>query len=390
MTRVIAVIPARGGSKGLPGKNIRELGGVPLVERTVKAAHDSKYISEVCVSSDCSEILSVARRAGAKCIRRPDALSGAEAPSESALLHALGELEISSSDNGVLVFLQCTSPFTTGEDIDRVLTPVLHDGFDSAFSASSSHGFIWGVDEKGRAYGISHDHKLPRQRRQDMSPQYLESGAIYVMRFEAFLREKTRFCGCTTLIAVDAPQIEIDTFEDWRLAEVYINSLKQNACKQEVPVRALVTDFDGVHTDDCVYVSEIGQEFVKCSRSDGYGLEQLKKKGLKLLILSKERNSVVEKRADKLGMQVLQSVDRKEPVLEAWLQENGLMWDQIAYVGNDLNDIECLRRAGWGFAPSNSHHEVKAIADFVLTNKGGDGAIREVCEWLLDKDLVVK
>lgn len=392
MTRAIAVIPARGGSRGLPGKNIRPLGGVPLVARTVDAALHAGCIERVFVSSDDPDILKVARTAGAHAIVRPDEISGATASSESALLHALEHLQADEAGlPDVLVFLQCTSPFTTAEEIDLVVETMLRKAADSAFSAIEDHGFIWQEDDAGLAAGITHDHTKPRQRRQDMTPRYRENGAIYAMRVEPFLAERTRFCGRTVLVPVTAPTVEIDTPEDWDMAEAFEAS-RQRRHPRKSPlagqIRAVVTDFDGVHTDDRMLVDQDGREAVFCSRRDGMGIERLRDRGVRLLILSKEANPVVRARAAKLEMPVQNQVDDKLPALDAWRIEHGLEWSEIAYIGNDINDVACMSACGLAFSPSDAHPDALEAADIVLEASGGKGALREMSDTLIARQLI--
>ncbi len=387
--KVVAVIPARGGSVGLPGKNIKPLNGVPLVGRAVLAAANSERVSGVYVSSDSPEILDVAATFGAVGIRRPAEISGSTASSESALIHALREIEsMSGKMPDVLVFLQCTSPFTTSEQIDTVVSKLLGEGAASAFSAIEDHGFIWQIAADGTAAGITHDHAKPRQRRQDMTPRYRETGAIYAMRVPEFLERGNRFCGKTVLVPVEMPPIEIDTPEDWTVSEAYARLRDPHRLSPRNKIKALITDFDGVHTDDCVIVNQDGSEAVRCSRSDGMGIELLRHRGLKMLILSREQNPVVKARAAKLKMDVLHHVHDKLPALDAWRSEHRLDWTEVAYIGNDINDLDCMKVCGMSFAPSDAHPEAKAISTMVLQKSGGNGALRELSEYLIANDLI--
>jgi len=391
--KTIAVIPARGGSVGLPGKNIKLLNGIPLVARSVLAAKQSQKVSEVYVSSDADNILAVAEKYGAKGIKRPKGISGSIASSESALLHALCHLKENGEEPAdILVFLQCTSPFTTSEHIDNVLLAMEKTGADSAFSAIENHGFIWQIGKDGLAKGITHDEQKPRQRRQDMSPRYLENGAIYAMKIPQFIESGNRFCGRTVLVPIEVEPIEIDTPEDWAIAEVIASQksdeLKVNPSVYQGVFRAVIMDFDGVHTDDRVIVHEDGTEAVICSRSDGMGIEILRNKGVKLLILSREQNPVVQTRAKKLKLEIQNHVLDKFPALDAWRIKNNLEWHQIAYIGNDINDIECMRQCGMSFCPADAHTEAKNIATVTLKEDGGRGALRELSEFLLSNGLL--
>jgi len=209
----LALIPARGGSKGVPGKNLQEVGGVPLVCRSIRAAQASKGVSRVVVSTDDDSIAAATEAEDAFVIRRPAAIAGDTASSESALLHALEVLEQQGPLETELVFLQCTSPFTTGEQIDAVLSALQAQNCNSSFAVSPWHGFLWRADGQG----INHDPAQPRQRRQDLEPAFLETGAIYAMNIAAFRRCGSRFCPPTSAVVLEQVGPEIDTPEDLAL-----------------------------------------------------------------------------------------------------------------------------------------------------------------------------
>ena len=374
---------------GLPGKNVRPFNGTPLVGRSVLAASNSSYVSGVFVSSDAHEILDVAIAFGASAIVRPADLSNSTASSEAAITDALRQIERDSGSlPDIVVFLQCTSPFTTSAQIDELVGRMIAENADSAFSAVEDHGFIWDIAEDGSARGITHDQTQPRQRRQDMTPRYRENGAIYAMRVGPYLASGSRFCGRSILVPTDMPPLEIDTPDDWAIAELFAASHDKRQASDTVRIRALVTDFDGVHTDDKVTISEDGSELVRCSRADGMGVEMLRNKNLHLLILSREQNPVVRARASKLKMSVQHHVQDKLPALDAWRQANNLEWSEIAYIGNDINDVECMKACGLSFCPSDAHESARAIAKMVLKRRGGDGAIRELSDHLLASGLV--
>nr|WP_250811712.1 acylneuraminate cytidylyltransferase [Neorhizobium tomejilense] len=389
---VVAIIPARGGSVGLPGKNIKPLNGIPLLGRTILAAKNASKVSGVYVSSDSPEILAVGTHFGAVGINRPSDISHSTASSESALIHALETIRATEGFlPDVVVFLQCTSPFTISAQIDDVISKLLEQDATSAFAAIEDHGFIWSQSESGPAEGITHDHTMPRQRRQDMKPRYRETGSIYAMKVPEFLATGNRFCGRTVLIPIASPSVEIDSTEDWKVAEALAgvhDPVAKLYPESRVKLKALVTDFDGVHTDDLVIVNQDGSESVRCSRSDGMGIEILRKAGLKLLILSREENPVVRARAKKLRMDVQHHILDKLSSLSAWRLEHGLEWAEIGYIGNDINDIECMTVCGSSFAPSDAHPDVCRIADFVLTKPGGKGALRELSEYLLSRHMI--
>ncbi|KAF0093168.1 MAG: transferase [Puniceicoccaceae bacterium 5H] len=384
--RTVAIIPARGGSKGIRHKNLRPVGGQPILQRCIQAARLAQGVDAVYVSTDDEDYARKAREWGAEVVMRPADLANDTASSESALLHALDEIERCQGEAPeVLVFLQCTSPLTTAEDIDATLRLMRERQADAAFSATPSHSFLWKADDKGNAVGVNHDRSF-RPRRQDREPEYRETGAIYAMRVMGFRQHRHRFFGHVVIYPVPAERAwEIDDPEDFAVCEALAQYAKQDAANAPFPedLKAVLFDFDGVFTDNRVWVNQDGIESVACNRSDGLQLGALKKTGLELMIVSKEQNPVVSARARKLKLPVMQGIDDKPAAIGAWLQERGLSWEQLIYVGNDLNDVDCLRRAGCGVAVADAYPEAKDAADLVLSRAGGHGAIRELCDLLL-------
>jgi len=387
---VLAIIPARGGSKGIPRKNIRPLAGKPMLAYNIEAAQASRFIQRVVISTDDPEIARIAQAYGAEVVWRPAEISGDTAASESALLHTLESLQAQEKyAPDLLVFLQCTSPLTAAEDIDGTISALIEQEADTALAVIPFHYFLWKPDQDAEglpdALGINH-HKSVRPLRQERDPQYLETGAVYVMRVAGFLHARHRFFGRTALYEMPSERrLEIDDPVDFQVAEVLLNAQRQNQQIAQLPkpVQALVMDFDGVFTDNHVIVQEDGREAVTCSRSDGWGISQLRNIGLPMLILSTEPNPVVQARADKLKIPCLYGITDKAEALQAWLAQKKIDAAQVIYLGNDQNDLGCMALAGCAVAVADAHPDALALADIVLDHAGGDGAVREICELIL-------
>lgn len=401
---VVAIIPARGGSKGVPGKNLRPVGGVPLVGRAVRSALASRRIDQVWVSTDDDEIARVAAAHGARVVTRPADLSGDRATSESALLHALDAVESEGVEVSVLVFVQCTSPFIRPDDLDRGVEVVSGGQADSAFAAVETFEFLWRRDPNGGVVGQNHD-AAHRPRRQDRDPDYRETGAFYAFSAAGFRTHGHRFFGRTAVVEVpESTAVEIDTAAELALADHLAPLVSDPALSGTVlagtvlagtapvpgaepdwaiDVDAVITDFDGVHTPDTAYVDQDGRESVRVSRGDGMGIAMLRRAGVPFLIVSTERNPVVSARADKLEVTALQGVDDKETAVRAWIDDHGLDPARVAYAGNDVNDLPALAVVGWPVAVPGAHPEVLSRSRVVLSAAAGDGAVRELCERVL-------
>jgi YrbI family 3-deoxy-D-manno-octulosonate 8-phosphate phosphatase len=388
--RVLAVIPARGGSKGVPGKNLAPVGGVPLVARAVRACREARLVTDVVVSTDDPSIAEAARGAGAEVVLRPAAIAGDTATSEAAVLHAMDDYEARhEAVVDVVLLVQCTSPFITHEEVQGVAAAVVEDGADSALTAAPTHGFIWRTDEEG-AFGVNHD-KSSRPRRQDRPQEFLETGTAYAMRADGFRTAGHRFFGRTTLVRTDPDRVlEIDEPGDLDRARALAPLLDADA-PGALPTRddvdAVVLDFDGTQTDDRVWIDQAGRETVAVHRGDGRGIAALRRAGLKILILSTETNPVVAARARKLSIPVLHGIDRKDLALKKWCDEQGVDPQRVLYAGNDVNDLPCFNIVGWPVAVADAQPEARAAARTTTTKNGGHGAVREIAAWLLGKEL---
>jgi YrbI family 3-deoxy-D-manno-octulosonate 8-phosphate phosphatase len=413
---VLAVIPARGGSKGVPAKNLAAVGGVPLVARAVRACLDAPLVTHVAVSTDDPQIAAVARGAGAEVVLRPESIAGDTATSESAVLHAMDAHEAEhGAPVDVVLLVQCTSPFISREDIEGVARAVVLDGADSAVTVAPFHGFVWreadepaGAPEEsaeraaggaavlvdtatktatGTGYGVNHDASF-RPRRQDRPQDFLETGAAYAMSAPGFREAGHRFFGRTALVRTDPARVlEVDDPHDLARARALAPLLDTTVLPGRADVDAVVLDFDGTQTDDRVLIDADGREIVAVHRGDGLGVAHLRKAGLELLILSTEQNPVVAARAHKLRIPVLHGIDRKDLALKQWCEERGLAPERVLYVGNDVNDLPCFHLVGWPVAVASAHDSVRAAARAVTATPGGEGAVREIASWLLGPTL---
>lgn len=214
----IAIIPARGGSKGIPKKNIVDFLGQPLITYTIEQALGSKRIDEVYVSTDADDIAQISKKAGAKIINRPENIAGDEATTESALIHALNELERKNKKPDLVVLLQCTSPLRREKDIDETVKLVIEEEYDSALTVCEDHSFYWKeMDESAKP--INYDPR-ERKRRQDLDKRYRENGSIYVFKADILEEKECRLGGNIGLYEMpELYSFEIDVPEDLKITE---------------------------------------------------------------------------------------------------------------------------------------------------------------------------
>jgi N-acylneuraminate cytidylyltransferase len=220
---ILSIIPARGGSKGIPEKNIQKLCGKPLLAYSIEAALQARLVKRVVVSTDDQKIADVTVEYGAEVVRRPAELAGDFVSSEAALLHVVETLHQKEGYcPDILVFLQCTSPLTLPADIDGTIQALLAQQADTAFAAAPFHYFIWSKNADGSMIGVNHD-KQKRLMRQQRQNQFIEAGAVYVMRVPGFMEYRHRFFGKTVMYEMPEERcFEIDEPVDLLIAEKLI------------------------------------------------------------------------------------------------------------------------------------------------------------------------
>jgi len=219
----ISIIPARGGSKGIPQKNIISVGGKPLLAWTIQQSLCTDSIDKTFVSTNNNEIAKVSKRYGAEVIWRPDELCTDDASAESAILHALDFLDNKRIIPKYIVFLQATSPLRKKDDINNAIRQFKHENADSLISGSKFDDFLFWEKQDGNWKSVNFDYKA-RGIRQGRKPQFVENGAIYIFKPEILKKYGNRIGGNLELYEMEFWQTwEIDTKEDIELIEFYLN-----------------------------------------------------------------------------------------------------------------------------------------------------------------------
>jgi N-acylneuraminate cytidylyltransferase len=398
---IMAVIPARGGSKGIPRKNIKNFAGFPLIAYSIQAALNSKYVTRTIVSTDDEEIANVARAFGAEVpFLRPSEFAQdttLDFPVFENLLKTLQEIENYVPD--LVIQLRPTSPIRPIHLVDEAIEIMLGDpAIDSVRGVvpSGQNPYkMWRIDPINKLMtgllsvdGIDEPYNSARQALPDT---YWQTGHIDVIRTNVILEKKSMSGNKIKPIHINPDfTVDIDKPSDWQRAEwlVWYGSLEMvvpGNKRRPLPdvVDLVVFDFDGVMTDDRVYVNQDGMEMVAANRRDGMGINQLQKAGFRMIVLSSEKNPVVEARCRKLNLPVIQGIDEKSSVLKKYLFDHNINPEQVIYIGNDINDLPCFPEVGCAFAVADAHPVAIRQADIVLRHNGGQGAVREVCDLLL-------
>lgn len=216
--KVIAIILARGGSKGIPNKNILDFLGKPLVAWSVIQAKLTKEIDDVYISSDSDAILDIAESYGAIKIKRPDEISGDHAKSEEAILHAF---DIIGDEYKSVIMLEPTAPLRKPDDLSNAVNLFDHNNWDSAFSSAELQDFlIWKKNKDGKLISVNYNYKV-QEPRQFREMEYVENGAIFIFKPEIMINNLNRFGGNIGMIPNKFWQsFEIDEKEDWEFVEL--------------------------------------------------------------------------------------------------------------------------------------------------------------------------
>jgi len=400
--QVLAIIPARGGSKGIPRKNIREFVGYPLIAYSIVAGLQAESVNRVILSTDDKEIAQVAEQFGAEVpFLRPDYLARDETPDLPVFEHALSWLkEEEGYQPDLVVQLRPTSPIRPRGLVDLAIKLILdHPEADSVrgvVPAGQNPFKMWQINPEGgmepllKLEGIPEPFNAPRQ---SLPPVFWQTGHIDVVRPQVIL-EKRSMSGDTILpIKIDPVfSVDIDNVMDWQR---YERLVQENNLDMVYPgkrprpwpnkVSLVIFDFDGVMTDNRVWVDQEGGEAVMANRGDGMGIELLLKAGFKAVIISTESNPVVAARAKKINLPYFHGVSDKAKTLQTYLENNGISPEETVYVGNDVNDLPCFQEVAFAVVVADAHPDVRKKADFILNQKGGDGAVREVCDILINR-----
>jgi len=379
--KAVIIIPARKGSKRIKNKNITNLCSKPLISYTIENALTSKFSDEIFISTDCDDITEICRNYPVNIIDRPKKLSGDFVTSESVLIHVLDEIkkQTNEDDPEFTIFLQCTSPIRKIGEIDEAFKKIKKFRGDSLISVTESKKFLWKFN-KNKFQSINHNFKK-RKREQDFEKQFEENGSIYITKSKLLRKEKNRLCGkIIPFIMNPFSSLQIDEKDDLKLAKLIMsdNTVKLNFKN----IKLIVLDFDGVLTDDKVTLNELNQESVTMHRGDGLAISYLKNKGYKVIVLSSEKSNLAKMRCKKLEIDCYNNIKSKIDFLKNYIMKNEFKSSETLYVGNDLNDLECMKFVGVPVSVANSNAKVLRNSKLILNTKGGEGAIRELSNFL--------
>jgi YrbI family 3-deoxy-D-manno-octulosonate 8-phosphate phosphatase len=396
---VLAIVPARGGSKSIPKKNIRPFAGHPLLAYSIAAGLQASLVDRVIVSTDDEETAEIARQYGAEVpFLRPAELALDSTPDLPVFEHVLSWLEREEAYVPEwIVQLRPTTPVRPPDCVDRGISILQNhpeaDSVRAVIPSGQNPYKMWRISEEGQLLPLLNEgfHEPYNMPRQELPTTYWQTGHLDVFRSEVLFNKKSLTGDIVLPLIIDPGYtVDIDNPLDWERAEWNLihgdlEVVRPGHRPRPLPevVDLIVLDFDGVFTDNRVWTDSDGREMVAANRSDGWGIARLKEAGFQIVVLSTEVNPVVAARCSKLGIEVVHGVEAKEPVLKRLIRDRKIDPDRTIYLGNDVNDLPCFPLVGCSLVVADAHPQAKAKADLVLQKRGGYGAIRELSDLLI-------
>lgn len=379
----VAFIPVRGGSKSIPLKNIKSINGYPLVYWTIKAADECPYIQTVYVATDSDQIRDTVGSFNfdkVRVIGRSNETATDTASTEAAMLEFAS---LYPFDN--IVLIQATSPLLSSADLERGFQVFSEPNVDSVLSVVRQKRFVWLEKSDGFVNAINYDYHN-RPRRQEFDGYFVENGAFYITAKDSLLKTKNRLSGNIKAVEMDSDSyLEIDEPDDWKIIEALMERKSNHEYKNIPEIKLFLTDCDGCLTDGGMYYSNEGDETKKFNTKDGMGFQLLREHKIMTGIITGETTALVERRAQKLNVNILrQGVKDKLAEVKKICQELKISLDQIAYVGDDINDLDLIQAVGLGCCVKNSIPQLKKHAKYITKTSGGNGAVREIIDMILE------
>ena len=373
--KVTAAIPAKGTSSRVPSKNLQPILGVPLFLWAANNLNRVLPKKDIYIDSDSREILDLAEKHGFSTIERPSDLA-----TNATNGHELMLWQASKIDTDVLIQHLPPMIFLREQTI-KLGIELIEKGKDSAFTLTEDNLYMW--NEDGPCYDLKN---LPNSF--TLPKIGIEGMGFYIARKAVLEKEKVRTCGNFQAIPINAFEaIDIDYPEDLEMASAiaqgldrnseYIKGIDRLSCPHNI--KLLILDVDGVMTDGGMYYSESGDQFKKFNTKDGIAIKRMVDSGIEVRFLSSGTNiQLIQERANTLGVKTVYcGLQKKTEILESWINDLNFKKHEIAYIGDDINDLDAMKMAGFVTCPNDAIDQVKRQSNVILDSLGGHGCVRE-------------
>ncbi|XP_055062917.1 N-acylneuraminate cytidylyltransferase B-like [Misgurnus anguillicaudatus] len=378
-----ALILARGGSKGIPLKNIKVLAGVPLIGWVVRAALDSDVIDSVWVSTDHDEIERVARIWGAKVHRRSPEVSR----DSSSSLETIQEFIRLRPEVDIVCHIQATSPCLHPYHIREALQMITEQGYEYVFSAVRRHQFRWTeVNKKeGKSTCPLNIDPAYRPRRQDWPGELYENGSFYFYTREVLEKSLQQMDKRAYYEMLPEHSVDIDVDIDWPVAEQRVLRFGYFGEKKKTEVRLFLCRVSGCLTNGQIYMSVSGEQFVAINGRDLAGIRMLQKEDIKVILISSVNETVskalLKTISQQTGCDIKLDMEKKD--LECLMKETNMQKEEVAFMGAECEDVEIMTQVGLNAVPPDAPVSHLIAADFTCQRPAGHGVVFEFAQYIL-------
>uniref|UniRef100_A0AAY5ETH1 N-acylneuraminate cytidylyltransferase n=1 Tax=Electrophorus electricus TaxID=8005 RepID=A0AAY5ETH1_ELEEL len=368
---VAGVILARGGSNGIPLKNIKLLAGVPLIGWVIRAAIDSDVFDSLWVFTDHDEI----------------ERSAEVSKDTTSSLETIQEFCRMNPEVDIICNIQATSPCLHPHHLIQAVEMVTKQGYDSVFSVDRRHHFRWQEVTRGEGTDTKALNLNPAKRphHQDWAGELCENGSFYITT-KKLIDEGVLQGGKMAYFEMPA-EYSIDIDIDWPVAEQRVLRFGYFGKDKPELVRLLLCNVLGCLTDRQISLSASGDERVSINSRDLDGITMLQREGTEVILLTSSENPTLGRLTDKLsqttGCVVMSLNEPKQVEVEKLMKEKKLEWKEVAYIGNDATDVDCLSLAGLSAVPLDTSGMALIAAKYQCQSTAGHGAVREFCEHIL-------
>lgn len=374
---IIAFIPVRGGSKSIPLKNIKPFCGKPLVCWNIEALEQCQEIDKIVVATDSdiiAQTIQCRSYSKTKIYHRLAINASDTASTESVILEYLNQTRL--PNDTVFILVQATSPLTQKENFTKALSLFKDGNYDSLLTCVRNKRFFWSEDGQS----INYDYRK-RPRRQDFKGTLMENGAFYISTVGKIKQSGNRLSGKIGIYEMpEYTATEIDEPDDWAFLEQIMRK-KILSKRSGLDIKLILTDIDGVWTDGGMYYDQTGNEMKRFNTYDGVGVSLAHQNGIPVGIITGETTEIVRRRSEKLKVDYLmQGVSDKLEAVNMLCRRLGIELSNVAYIGDDINDIEVMDAVRYSAVPSSSPEYVKSHANLIMQKKGGEGVFREFVE----------
>lgn len=375
---------ARGGSKGVPRKNIKMLNGKPLIAYQCQVARDSGVFDDLWISTEDKEIATIAREyCKVLTFDRDPKTATDNARCEDAVRDLVTKC---GKKYDFYCMAQATQPLCSVEHYQEAYKKMTSGEWDSLLTVTVSHRFRWYQPKMGSGgiFPKNYDYRN-RPNRQEWNGELCENGGFYWFTRD-IIEKESRLGGRITYVEMPkASAIEIDDESDWDIMTVLVKTYAHKTEMDKTPIQIVFLDVDGVLTNATVLYDDKGPVYKAFSHRDGHGIVTLLNKGIHVVFLTRSEEAPIVARAKKLGVQLIAGCKDKLSAIESVCKERGVELASVAFMGDDIFDLKALKAVGLSGCPKDAEPSVLSSVQFRSNFEGGKHCARDFINYILER-----